>query len=73
MPTTTAKPVLVSGDTREMLENVLAAAKEAAHPNLIRLADEAGEVGIRIRMETFVQDESTHRDETRKILQGYWG
>ena len=73
-PTTDAKPVPTADDTRKLLENVLEAETEAiaAYTKLIELADQAGEVGIRIQMENFVQDESTHRDETMKILRGAW-
>lgn len=73
-PTTAAKPVLVGSSPRELLENVLEGEKHsiAAYTRLIDLADEAGEVGIRIRMEDFVQDENAHRDETLKILEGPW-
>ncbi|HZO88762.1 MAG TPA: ferritin-like domain-containing protein [Chthonomonadaceae bacterium] len=73
-PTTTAKPVPHSDDARQLLEYVLAAENQAiaAYTNLIKLADEAGEVGIRIQMENFVQDENNHRDETQKILSGKW-
>lgn len=72
-PTTTAKEVPHATDPRQLLENVLAAENEAiaAYTRLIELAEEAGEVGIRIQMENFVQDETNHRDETRKILQGW--
>jgi bacterioferritin len=73
-PTTTAKPVPMATETRELLQNVVEAEEEAvaAYTRLIQLADELGEIGIRIQMENFVQDESTHRDEIRKILQGRW-
>lgn len=73
-PTTNAKPVPTSNDARQLLRYVLEAETEAvaAYTRLIDLADEAGETGIRIQMENFVQDESTHRDETKKILAGDW-
>ena len=73
-PTTNAKPVPAASEPRQLLENVLAAEEQAikAYTRLIELADEAGEVGIRIQMENFVQDENNHRDETKKILQGRW-
>jgi bacterioferritin len=73
-PTTTAKPVPQSDDPQQMLENVLTGEKEAiaAYTRLIQLADEADEIGIRIQLENFVMDETTHRDETHKILQGRW-
>jgi bacterioferritin len=74
IPTTNAKPVPSGETARQLLENVLAAEMEAvaAYTRLIELADSAGEIGIRIQMENFVQDESTHRDETQKILRGNW-
>jgi bacterioferritin len=74
VPTTTAKPVPHAETPRELLENVLAAESEAveAYTKLIDLADAAGEIGIRIQMENFVQDENNHRDETQKILKGHW-
>jgi bacterioferritin len=73
-PTTVAKPVPPGTTPRELLENVLQAETEAvaAYTKLIDMAEKAGEIGIRIQMETFVGDESTHRDETLKILQGRW-
>jgi bacterioferritin len=73
-PTTSAKSVPTATDPRGLLENVLSAEEQAitAYTRLIELADKAGETGIRIQMENFVQDENHHRDETRKILQGRW-
>ncbi|HZP81027.1 MAG TPA: ferritin-like domain-containing protein [Chthonomonadaceae bacterium] len=73
-PTTTAKPIPHSTDARQLLEYVLEAETQAvaAYTNLIKLAEEAGEIGIRVQLENFVTDESTHRDETLKILQGRW-
>ncbi|MCX6380980.1 MAG: ferritin-like domain-containing protein [Armatimonadetes bacterium] len=72
-PTTTAKPVPHSTDAKQLLENVVAAEIEAvtAYANIIRLADEVGEVGIRVQAENFLMDESHHRDETKKILQSW--
>jgi bacterioferritin len=72
IPTTEAKPVPEGKEPRELLENVLKAENEAvaAYTKLIDLADKAGEIAIRIQMENFVQDESTHRDEVLKILGG---
>ena len=74
VPTTEAKPVPAGDSPQQLLQNVLDAETQAvaAYTSLIELADQAGEVGIRIQMENFVQDESTHRDETMKILRGRW-
>lgn len=73
VPTTNVLPVPAAGSARAMLEAVESAesAAVAAYAKLIELADAAGEVGIRIQMETFLQDESSHRDEVRMILQGW--
>ncbi len=75
IPTTVAKPVPPGSDPRELLQNVLDAETEAvaAYTRLIDLADAVGEIGIRIQMENFLQDESNHPDETQKILHGNWG
>jgi bacterioferritin len=56
-----------------LLQYVLEAEEKAiqAYANIIKLADEAGEIGIRVQMENFLQDETHHRDETKKILQGW--
>lgn len=73
-PTTIPKPVAHETEARAMLQQVLEAEGRAiaAYDRLIRLADAAGETGIRIQMENFLQEENTHRDETQKILQGKW-
>lgn len=73
VPTTVAKPVPPGVTAQELLQNVFEAESEAvaAYTKLIDLADKAGEIGIRIQLENFVQDESTHRDETQKILRGW--
>jgi bacterioferritin len=74
IPTTTPKPVAHETDARAMLQQILEAETQAmaAYGRLIQLADAAGETGIRIQMENFLQDENSHRDETQKILQGKW-
>jgi len=74
IPTTTPKPVVHETDARAMLQQILEAETQAmaAYGRLIQLADAAGETGIRIQMENFLQDENSHRDETQKILQGKW-
>ncbi|MCS6776315.1 MAG: ferritin-like domain-containing protein [Chloroherpetonaceae bacterium] len=73
IPTTTPKPVPHSTDARQLLEYVLEAEKKAiaAYTRIIQLADEAGEIGIRVQIENFLQDETHHRDETQKILEGW--
>lgn len=74
-PTTTPKPVPHSFDAKELLQYVLTAEEQAvaAYTKLITIAEEAGEIGIRVQMENFLMDENHHRDETKKILQGWRG
>jgi len=73
-PTTDVLPVAHATDPREMLKNVVEAesAAVAAYTELVKLADEAGETGLRLHLEGFIQDETSHRDETRRILDGKW-
>jgi bacterioferritin len=73
VPTTTSAPVPHATDARELLEYVKAAEQKAidAYAHIIKLADELGEIGIRVQMENFLQDETHHRDETAKILQSW--
>ena len=73
-PTTSAKSVPHSSDAHQQLEYVLEAENKAVagYTKLITLAEEAGEIGIRVQMENFIMDETNHRDETRKILEGNW-
>jgi bacterioferritin len=73
IPTTVPKTVPHSTDAKQLVEYVMEAetAAVAAYSNLVRLADECGEIGIRVQMENFVQDESHHRDEAMKILQNW--
>jgi bacterioferritin len=72
-PTTAPKPVPHSSDAKKLLQYVLEAEENAvaAYAHLIKLAEEMGEIGIRVQMENFLQDETHHRDETKKILQGW--
>lgn len=72
-PTTVPRPVPFTHDPRTMLENVLAAEKQAITDYKAR-AEEAlklGEKGLSIHLETIVEDETRHYEETEKILRGW--
>ncbi len=73
-PTTEPKAVPHSTDPRTLLQYVLSAEEEAvkAYAEIIKIADEVGEYGVRIQAENFLQEEATHTDETRKLLAGHW-
>ena len=72
-PTTVPRPVPVTTDPKEMLENVLAAEKQAIADYKTRVEEAAriGEKGLSIHLETIVEDETRHYEETEKILRGW--
>jgi bacterioferritin len=70
LPTTTPAPVPPAEDAREMLENILKAEYKAVSDYTARAeqARAAGEVGLSIRLEDMVTDETEHYEETKKLL-----
>ncbi|GAB4464177.1 MAG: ferritin-like domain-containing protein [Anaerolineae bacterium] len=70
VPTTEPRPVPPASDAKEMLENVLAAEKEAIADYSARVdqAEAAGERGLAIQLEDIVMDETGHYEETKKLL-----
>lgn len=72
-PTTVPRPVPVTTDPKEMLENVLAAEKQAIADYKARVEEAAriGEKGLSIHLESIVEDETRHYEETEKILRGW--
>ena len=73
-PTVEPKPVQVSNDTREMLEFIYQAEKETVenYQKRIDQAEAAGETGLKVQLEDMLSDETRHRDEVKKILDGHW-
>jgi bacterioferritin len=72
-PTVEPKPVKVSKDTREMLEFIYQAEKETVenYQKRIEQAEAVGETGLKVQLEDMLSDETTHRDEVKKILDGW--
>jgi bacterioferritin len=72
-PTTEPRPVPQTADPRTMLENVLAAEKQAIADYKARVEEAAklGEKGLSIHLESIVEDETRHYEETEKILRGW--
>jgi bacterioferritin len=62
-----------TADPRTMLENVLAAEKQAIADYKARVEEAAklGEKGLSIHLESIVEDETRHYEETEKILRGW--
>ncbi|MEZ4500587.1 MAG: ferritin-like domain-containing protein [Thermomicrobiales bacterium] len=73
-PTVTPRPVKTSNDTRKMLEFIYEAEAQTVenYRKRIEQADAVGEVGLKVQLEDMLNDETSHRDEVRKILDG-WG
>ena len=72
-PTTSARPVPVAKNNREMLEAVLTAELQATKDYTRRAvqADEMGDKGLAVQLEDMVRDESGHAEETERILRDW--
>jgi bacterioferritin len=72
-PTTHPRPVLQAEEPREMLENALAAEKQAIsdYEERIRQAEALEEVGLKVNLESQVADETRHKEEIERILVGW--
>jgi bacterioferritin len=72
-PTTDVPPVPAAADNRQMLENALQAEIEtiARYTRRLQQAEEAGEIAVKIQLEDLIVDESTHRDDIRRILKDW--
>jgi bacterioferritin len=72
-PTTEPRPVPVTEDPRRMLENVLAAEARAIADYKERAEEAAarGDRGLATHLETIIEDETGHYEETEKILRGW--
>jgi bacterioferritin len=72
-PTTRMGEVTFTTDNREMLEHALRGEEEtiARYTLRTRQAEEAGEVAIKVELENLIVDETTHRDDIRRMLKGW--
>jgi len=72
-PTTTARPVEKASTNHEMLEMVLKAEKRARedYTKRARQAEEFGDKGLVVQLEDIVRDESTHFEETERMLRDW--
>jgi bacterioferritin len=69
-PAVTPKPMVVTHDAREMLEQVRQAetATIANYRERLEQAEAAGDIGLKVRLEEIVADETNHKEEVEKIL-----
>lgn len=72
-PVTMPRPVPPARTNRQMLEAILAAETEAVKRYTVRAkqAEELGDKGLQVALENMVLDESTHREETDRILRDW--
>ena len=72
-PTVEPRPVKTSNDTRKMLEFIYQAEAETVEHYRKRIdqAEACGELGLKVQLEDMLSDETTHRDEVKKMLDGW--
>jgi bacterioferritin len=72
-PTTEIPPVEPIHDPKRMLERVYEAEREDVehYTRRVEEAEKAGDVGLKVKLEDFVQDETEHMEEVAKILDGW--
>lgn len=72
-PTTKPNPVAAAGNNHEMVENVLEAERRAIQSYIerARQADELGDKGLAIQLEDMIADETSHAEETERILRDW--
>ena len=72
-PTTTPRPVPPADSNQAMLEAVLAAEQQATADYTQRAleADEYGDKGLAVQLEDMVRDESSHAEESERMLRDW--
>lgn len=72
-PTTVARPVKPTETNHEMLQAVLEAEKQAVADYTARAkqADELGFKGLTIELENIISDETSHAEETERMLRDW--
>lgn len=72
-PTTQPRPVISADNPRAMLENALAAEKQAITDYRIRIeqAEAFGDIGLKVDLENQIADETRHKEEMERILAGW--
>jgi bacterioferritin len=72
-PTTTARPVPAAKGNRQMVEAVLEAERKAIadYTQRAKDAEAFGDRGLVVQLDDMVRDESTHAEETERILRDW--
>jgi bacterioferritin len=72
-PTTLPREVPKASTNKEMLQQVLAAERQAVadYSERVKEAEELGDKGLAVQLEDMVRDESGHSEETERILRDW--
>ena len=72
-PTTTPNPVPAAASNKEMLQAILAAERRAVegYTERAQQADAFGDKGLAVQLEDMVRDESSHSEETERMLENW--
>jgi bacterioferritin len=72
-PTTEPRAISQADQPKEMLEQALAAEKQAIadYDARLRQADAFGDVGLKVSLENQVADETRHKEEIERVLAGW--
>ncbi len=72
-PTTVARPVPPAHSNREMLEAVVMVERRAVedYKQRAREAEEFGDKGLAVQLEDMIRDESTHAEESERMLRDW--
>lgn len=72
-PTTTPRAVPEAHTNRELLENILAAERQAVadYTQRAKEAEAWGDKGLAVQLEDMIRDESSHSEETERILRDW--
>jgi bacterioferritin len=72
-PTTQPRSVKEANSNRDMLNAILEAETKATkdYTQRAKEADEFGDKGLAVQLEDMVRDESTHREETERMLRDW--
>ena len=74
-PTTQPRALPPADQPKEMLEQALAAEKQAIadYDERLRQADAFGDIGLKVSLENQVADETRHKEEIERVLAGWEG
>jgi bacterioferritin len=73
MPTTQPAPVTLSQDNREMLQLAMKAEEDtiARYTTRIDQAEAAGDIALKVELETLIAEETRHKEDLARILKGW--